>query len=321
MSTGLIIKKPRPSDWRFGGYSAMDYQVLEQEGQWLDYLPIKEDQHAIEQWKFDSMACVSFSANNCLETMYKRRYSNSLNLSDRFLAKVSETTFKGNWLYKVADAIRDYGFVSEEDWPFLAVDRDGDGDYDWSDFYLDIPDDVKKKARIVLESYDIHYEWVGTGTKEQVMYALRFSPLQVTLRYASQGLADSNGVIQWDGNSTDHATMLVGYKPYEYWYIFDTYSPYLKKIAWDYPINDWAMRFNIKEKTMSKVPIIQNALVFEAEGTGRAGLFVDDKIVVDDLSKILLQYEMRNKTFPNTKNLTSEQFNAYPHVDFKGNQV
>ena len=320
MNTGLIIKSPGPSDWRFGGFSAMEYEALQQDGQWKDYLPVVESQHAIEKWKFDSMACVSFSANNALETMYKRRFDSDINLSDRFLAKVSGTTTSGNWLVKVADAIRDNGFVLESDYPFLAEDQDNDSDYDWADFYKDIPEGVLKRGRDSLEGYDIHYEWVGTGTADQIMYALRFSPLQITLRYASQKKA-VDGIIPWDGKPADHATLLVGYKRNEYSLTFDTYSPYLKKVAWDYPISDWSMRFNINPKTMEKPLIISNALIFEAEGAGRAGLFLDGKIIIDELPKVLLQYQMRNKSFPNTRTLTTEQFDLFEHQDFKGNNL
>ena len=316
MNAGLINKLPRVSDWRFGGFTAMEYQVLQHTGQWKAFLPNNEKQHAIEQWKFDSQGCVSFSALNCLEIMFKKRYGRSINFSDRFLAKVSGTTTRGNWLYRVADAIREYGVVNEVEWLFNPVDQDGDGDFDWDDFYKEIPEEILRKGKASLELYDFHYEWVDITSAIDKMYALRFSPLQITVPYPSQRDA-INGIIHTDKWQSNHALTLVGYKEGKYWLVFDHYAPFTKKLAWDYPIDKMAMRFNIKEKTMKKPNLKQNALVFEAEGAGRAGLFIDDKIVVDDLAKILMQYEIRNKGEHNTVNLTTAQFDLFEHVDFK----
>lgn len=322
MNTGAIIQSPKLFEWRFGGQSAIDYIVLQKDGQWLDYLPTYELQHAREKWLFDSMGCVSFSANNCLEILFRKKYNEDINLSDRFLTKESGTTINGNYFINVANTLRNTGFVYEDDYPFIAVDQDGDSDFDWADFYKEIPKDILIKAKTNKEFWDIHHEWVGIKSVGDKIYGLQLSPIQVAMEFPSNENKNKDGVIQYVNNNTWHAVVLVGYVLNKWWYIFDTYEPFVKMIEWDYPMYEWGMGYDVTKKSMANKPFIQqNSLIFEAENAGRAGLFVDDKIIIDDLSKILLQYEMRNDQFPNRKNLTTEQFNLFPHVDFKGNII
>ena len=59
--------------------------------------------------------------------------------------------------------------------------------------------------------------------------------------------AEKNGKYFFPKNGRyTHATVLVGYKKGEYWLVFDSYEPFLKKLEWNYPIYKWAMRFGVK---------------------------------------------------------------------------
>jgi len=112
---GLRIEaEARVKDWIFGGISAIEPVNLVEKG-WSDYLPVKEVQR---NKFFDSMACVTFSALNCLEILHKRLYEIEVNWSDRWMARVSGTTTKGNYLSTVADTIRKKGLILEEFWQF-----------------------------------------------------------------------------------------------------------------------------------------------------------------------------------------------------------
>ena len=119
-------------DWRMGGVSGAAHQVLRQDGNYTAFLPDLEIQ---KNSVFDTMACVTFSAMNCLETLAKV-HGLSWNRSDRFTAKMSGTRKTGNYLRNVAESIRKYhGTVGEEQWPFPR-----EAAWDWDEYYKAIPE-------------------------------------------------------------------------------------------------------------------------------------------------------------------------------------
>src|SRR5574343_1052454 len=134
LNFGLIKQQALdPRDYVFGGITGAPKEIIMQSGSYLDVLPEKELQHGVY---IDSMACVSFSALNCIEILLKVQYDITANYSDRALAKMSDTTIKGNYLAKVAETIRKQGLIPEEVWGF---DRSREGRVDWDVFYRDIP--------------------------------------------------------------------------------------------------------------------------------------------------------------------------------------
>src|SRR5207247_8242189 len=112
------------------------YEVLNPSGDWTAYLPSAENQstHIV-----DTMACVTFSCLNVIETQIKFLTGREVNFSDRFIAKLSGTTQQGNTVQNVLDAIRKYGLVLEEEWPT-------DLNFNWDQYYAPVPDEVIKKA-------------------------------------------------------------------------------------------------------------------------------------------------------------------------------
>ena len=110
MNYGLQIKSKRPTDYFLG---ALNETEINPSGDWENFLPIKEYQNL----GVETMACVTFSALNCLETLYNFKYKKEINWSDRFTAKMANTTHRGNWMTIVGDSIRHDGLVLEEDYP------------------------------------------------------------------------------------------------------------------------------------------------------------------------------------------------------------
>ena len=101
MATDKIINRgvllgQRDTDWVAG---VIPFEEINPSGNWTPHLPPGEWQtnHVV-----DTMACVTFSALNSIETQIKFLTGQSINYSDRFTAKMSGTTPQGNWLYKVA---------------------------------------------------------------------------------------------------------------------------------------------------------------------------------------------------------------------------
>jgi hypothetical protein len=142
---GVIIEQ-KPKDWAAG---SLPYEILNPTGDWTAYLPSDENQAT---HLTDSMACVTFSCLNVIETQYKFFTGKDINFSDRFIAKLSGTTPQGNSVQKVLDAINEYGLVLEEEWPT-------DLSFDWNKYYADIPQEVRDKAnKNIKVQYEFHYQ-------------------------------------------------------------------------------------------------------------------------------------------------------------------
>src|SRR3990167_6521014 len=106
MNYGFIQHDLRNEDYIFGAITGIDVNPLQKDGQWDTFLPLYEAQSTVN---YDTMACVTFSALNCLETLFKRRYGTEPNWSDRYIAVLSGTGINGNYAMAVWDTIRKYG--------------------------------------------------------------------------------------------------------------------------------------------------------------------------------------------------------------------
>ncbi len=132
-----LEQERRNKDWLFGGISGVPLVVLQTNRQWGSFLPDYEPQINKDG---DTQWCVTFSALNCLETLLKRKYDIDRNFSDRYTALMSGTIRGvGNYLYKVADSIRNDGVVDEVHAPYLA-------NMSLDDAYMPIAPDVKMEG-------------------------------------------------------------------------------------------------------------------------------------------------------------------------------
>lgn len=239
MKYGLINKKPDKKDWHLGVISSEKELT---DGHWDNYLPKIEYQN---ENGFDTMACVIYSALNCLETLHNRLYAMEVNYSDRFTAKTSGTTTQGNTLHNVAECIRKfYGTVKEIDYP-------SDGD-DWNEYYKPITEELLALGKKFYDTYQVNYEWVDNHDEYELIEVLKIAPLQVTVHFSG---VDDNGYYVSTGKTSNHAVMLYGYKLNEYWLIFDHYSQHIKKLAWGFKFGA-IMKYKLsKIKTMRFVKV------------------------------------------------------------------
>lgn len=142
---GVIIEQ-KPTDYVAG---TLPYEVLNPSGNWTPYLPSEETQ-ALTHFT-DSMACVTYSCLNVIETIIKFKTGQTVNFSDRFIAKLSGTTIQGNTVQRVLDTINKYGLVLEEDWP-------ANPNFNWDAYYAPIPQSVLDKAsKNIKVQYEFHY--------------------------------------------------------------------------------------------------------------------------------------------------------------------
>lgn len=220
-NNGLIADEPSDDDYQFG-YVDTPKEVLQPDGQWLKYTPIDETQRGK---LCEPMACVSFSLNNCIEILAKRKWDKEWNKSDRYLAKMSNTKTNGNTQRRVGDAIRNYGAVSEEVWPY-DLEK-----FTWNEYYREVPTQVIGWGKDFPTEYNVTYEAVDASSKRNLMEALKYSPLWVA-GYAWQ----FNGKYYVGRNYANHAYLYVGYVEGSHWIAYDSYAPHIKLLDWNFPI-------------------------------------------------------------------------------------
>ena len=309
---GLLIKPNTPTDYHRGLVSGITSSVLQENRNWENFLPEKEYQFGNN---FDTKACVTFSALNCLEILLARQYGYSVNYSDRFAAKTNNTTRDGNYLHAVANSLRHDGIVFETIWPWNRTT------FDWDDFYAPIDAEVIAAGKLFLNSFTIQYEWV-TPTPETLWEALGEAPLQVTHAYVPSTTREA--ILPRTERPEQHATTLFNAKKGEWWECFDHYDSIIKRYAWDFKF--WTvLKYNItriKEKVM--LDIQNNTLVQETEESGQFGLYLDGKIFVDDPKlqqlgdPVLRTLIMRTSAWPQKRVLKKAEWQSLPKYNFKG---
>ena len=118
----------------------------------------------------------------------------------------------------------------------------------------------------------------------------------------------------------NHAVVAVSYKDIS---ILDTYQPAIKQLtSWD-DAHIWALKINITKIMPTKVQMENNTLVQLVEGTGGAGLYLDDKIFVGRPDEALFAWNMRNtgNYLDKKRSLTQEQWDMFEHYNFKNEKL
>jgi hypothetical protein len=174
---GVLIGR-KQTDFVAGQTAAgLVYEVRNPSGDWTQYLPPGEWQRGN---RADSMSCVTFSALNSIETQEYAATGERVNYSDRWIAKMSERTKEGNYLYKVADAIRKYGLVKESSYPAPA-----NPNWTFEEYMAEIPAALKTKllaeGQEWLKTHKVEYEWLGYLTVPEFQKHLKHALLQVVI--------------------------------------------------------------------------------------------------------------------------------------------
>jgi len=246
MNYGVRLQKKRETDYIIGG-SSLDETKINPLGDWTVYLPLKEYQNL----GVETMACVIFSALNCLEILLDFKYKEKINFSDRFTAKMSNTTRRGNWMTTVGDSIRKDGIVLEKDYPSVWTS--------WEDYYKIIPDDILNKA---IQDYKINYEWIVPTNQDNLTEALKIAPIQIIVHAWDKQV---NGIYQRTEKPLNHAVVLFNSVPGQYFEIFDTYDYVIKKLAWDYKIQH-GFKYSITKNKMEFIKEKNKKAVYLLKG-------------------------------------------------------
>lgn len=278
-NTGVIIDV-RPTDFIAGGETGVKDKVLKADGQYDDLLPQDELQ---ADGLLDSFACVTFSATNNVETILNVLYptlpkshkdflkdymkDGKVNFSDRFTAKMSGTSRRGNSFSAVGDSIRKDGLLPEKDWKWPTNLSVSDSvDERWEKYYEEIPQELKDKAKKFLDYFKISYQWVlvGVANNEKIKERLKYGPVQICSKLCSPWSSDlTMPPIKACGCGTEHATTIYGYtdnalKDY------DHYKSFRKFLA-----NDYCIQYAVQYSVEVLKPITEKFtvnLIYGAEG-------------------------------------------------------
>lgn len=275
INNGFIEAQPKLEDYihpqdNLGGN--VEKKVLIDNGDWTKYVPKGEKQNRNGN---ETMSCVSQSAMNAIEIIinyylylvnqkkaneeqekiinifkiFELIKNGEANFSDRYIAKLSGTTYRGNSQDKVADAIRHYGLIPEDDWTWV------DG---WDEYYKDIPLNIINKGLELLKYIEINYEWVSPRLFTN---ALKYAPIQTSL-FAWNG--NSEGIYYKVNNALNHSVVNDGFNLDKYYVIFDSYENFEKLVSWDFNFG-WGMLYSIHLK---KQPEFNAQKIKELENRG-----------------------------------------------------
>lgn len=228
------------------GASSIPQENLQPDRDWTRFLPEFEYQML---YGLETDNCSGFGTNNAWEILYKRKFTLTINFSDRDLGIKAGTRPPGNDPHTVAEAHRKQGVAKEDTLPWTT-------DANTIDKYYSYPS-LAKKAQCVaegnklIEAYQENHEWLWTDPnlpieqkQKLIMDALQYSPVAVSvLAWRKQG----DLYVKDKGEPDNHWTVIVKGTDGQPWRLLDQYDPFIKDLAWDYDFQ-FAKRYHV-EKT------------------------------------------------------------------------
>jgi len=237
--------EPKATDWVLGAESAIPFE--KRVDAWSHYLPTHERQR---NDLFDSNMCVTYAGLNSLETQIVYLMSNDLlpttaadflrdngyldennrpNFNEAFCAKQNGTTIQGNHLGAFWDSVRKTGVIPQSRWVDIKSAQK------WEDLMVEIPQELLDLGKEFLKHFDIAYEWTLLGTPNANVMAkeVQHAPLHIAAPVCSPWNVDTVIGLCPDQRLA-HATLIYGAVSPEFFMDLDHYSPYEKKLAWNY---------------------------------------------------------------------------------------
>jgi len=232
MTYGFLPPIISPTDY-FLGSGLLGSKEINPSADWKLSLPRFEFQSK----GIETSACVTFTILSDIETLEKFQYGNEPNYSDRYIAKLSGTDpARGNDPKKVCEAIRKYGLVNEEDWPFVD---------DINEYYKEIPSALIEKGKKWLEKNEFGYEYVDT---DKIDIARKRSPVSAAV-YA-WALNEKGEYIRL--GSSNHYTLNFNEDNISRIVMFDTYeNPIIKTLAKDHNV-EFAQMYTLRRKELKE---------------------------------------------------------------------
>ena len=323
----------KPTDFMYGGMTSISDEIIFPNGP-IEFPPVFEEQIGVF---FCTHGCVSYSINNGYEQDLDRLLQTGkisvvnanwlkengyiidgrMRLSNRWLVLRSNTVWeKGNSGASVAWWARHYGLapLSLCDWNLKERDykkNNLEAYYDQST----INPEADKVALEFVKRFDVRYEWVD---KKDVVEAEKRGAVQL---YVRAWYKDENGKY-YNPTPDENFNHAVNDARIEDYTIFDQYNPQLKQLSGMDNINRFALKLNIKEKTMDKPILQENTLVQLVSSPGGFGLYLNGNIIIDDYSAIHLSWIARNSkngmfVGGHFATLVKDEWDKFPKVNLK----
>lgn len=266
LNRGVLPPVVKESDYVAGKESGLVAIEVNPEANWENDLPSNESQFVAD--RFETGGCTNFSQTNSYETQinFMKRMgtlpekiakkleewgyfdsNGKVNFSDRHLYKVAGTTIQGNHVQVGIDAARHFGLVPEKMWGVTQT---------YEEWIKSIPSEIQEFAKNFLTLFEIKYEWIVMGNcgKPDLEF-IKAQLKQAPLLAIHPACPHKDGVFQSCGScASQHATLL--YKVDDFVRIYDSYNPYQKPFAKDYPLT-WLMKAVVRVKSLPPVPVIE----------------------------------------------------------------
>ncbi len=209
--SNVILTPPAPEDAVYD--QVFGAEIGLPQADWEAHLPMKENQVAVP-------FCVSFSRLNAAEAVAHKEGLPELNLSDRYLGVISNTSKVGNSLQTVSESFRKSGVIKEEEFPF-TYEMLSNPYAHWDEIF-----DASKINPSAKRYFGGNHSWVYG--KEMMKQALAFSPLQLAIGIPAtynDPIVKDTGVYY-----SYHAVLLYKIGEDGNYYLYDSVGPNFKRI-------------------------------------------------------------------------------------------
>ena len=329
MKYGFIDKSSK-KDWYQNLGSNKVKEVLFPSGDCEPFIPKWESQIGLYG---DTMACCTFSAMDCIETSLTKMGKNDLivdgllkvlelydengdiNGSDRFTAKLSGTTRRGNWFSAVGDSIINDGIIPEKDLDFPYEQRTPV--FAWDDYYEEVSNENIAKGMMFNKFFETHYEFIPVNNIN-IREQLKYGAIQISYSTSSPKV---DGVYQNNiaYHSPNHAIMIykvesdgtmLGLDHYER----DGHGHI--KFAPDFQFGYYGLQYNIVLKQFEQTPMNmkEKQMYLLVEGASQSlALGVEGKLMFfkDKLDTAL------NSNWKKPIGVGISDWNSVPHITSK----
>lgn len=318
---GLLSGLRGEFSWNLGANSPVVHKELNPNKDWLQYRAEHEIQFNYEH-SYDTLMCVSYSANNCLETLMMYYLSNNLiepekvrwltdsgyftngfiNFSDRYVGINGKTTSQGAYMFNVARGLENNGGIPQS--MFGLADNFKDNiDYK----FITVP--MIDLGREFLKNFTINYEWL-----DNVSEGLKYGPVQVSVVFQN----GDEGTILSPTGTPNHAVSVLKEEA-DCYVIWDHYSIQLKRYAKDKVFSPMLYSITINNINMDIAKFIDEHDLYwvQNSNTGQFGRIMRDKLYVvnsdDRAALILLDDKMRTEK---SVKVTNNEWLALPKINF-----
>jgi len=245
---GFKLKVIDPRSYRLGSIE-LPKVVLRPDGQWHDYLPNEEVQHAPS---YETYGCTIYGTENIQQILEKFHYGKTSEYAERYNYNLIKIVPPGADPHEAAESFRNDGVISYEELPMVST---------LEEYASPRPVSQSLISKGVAHPYELRHQWLWYSSQNKetrtrlIKEYLKYSPLAVSC--TAWMLKD--GVYVDNGQRNTHWTVLYGWND-KGWLIFDSYAPHRKILSYDHNI-ETCKRFQLVSSTRQARLTIMGSIV------------------------------------------------------------